>query len=109
MWYYIGTIGISAMIVPILAGFFIKGKKSPIAAILSMISGSITSLLWVIHGYINAIEVALHSLGGISEFKIAHILSGTDNSKIGAYLPEDLKKAKAIKQAYEAGSLFKGD
>jgi SSS family solute:Na+ symporter len=56
MWYYIGTIGISAMIVPILAGFFYKGKKSPIASILSMISGSLTSLLWVIHGYINAIE-----------------------------------------------------
>ena len=54
MWYYIGTIGISAMIVPILVGFFYKGKKSPLAAILSMISGSGTSLIWVIHGYLNA-------------------------------------------------------
>jgi SSS family solute:Na+ symporter len=54
MWYYIGTIGISAMIVPILAGFFYKGKKSPIAAISSMIAGSGTSLVWVIHGFMNA-------------------------------------------------------
>jgi Na+/pantothenate symporter len=54
MWYYIGTIGISAMIVPILAGFFYKGKKSPLAAFLSMIAGSGTALLWVIHGFLNA-------------------------------------------------------
>jgi len=54
MWYYIGTIGISAMIVPILFGFFYKGKKSPYASLFSMIAGSLTSLVWVIHGFINA-------------------------------------------------------
>jgi SSS family solute:Na+ symporter len=54
MWYYIGTIGISAMIVPILVGFFYKGKKSPLAAIISMIVGSGTALIWVIHGFLNA-------------------------------------------------------
>jgi len=53
MWYTIGTIGISALIVPILVGFFYKGKKSPLASIISMISGSGTSLLWLISGYIN--------------------------------------------------------
>jgi len=53
MWYTIGTIGISALIVPILVGFFYKGKKSPIASIISMVSGSGTSLLWLISGYIN--------------------------------------------------------
>ena len=56
MWYYIGTIGISAMIVPILMGFFYKGKKSPLASILSMASGSVTALIWVIHGYMNAVD-----------------------------------------------------
>lgn len=54
MWYYIGTIGISAMIIPILVGFFYKGKKSPLAAILSMIAGSVTALIWVIYGFLNA-------------------------------------------------------
>jgi len=54
MWYYIGTIGISAMIVPILFGFFYKGKKSPLASILSMSMGSLTALFWVIHGFLNA-------------------------------------------------------
>jgi SSS family solute:Na+ symporter len=53
MWYTIGTIGISALIVPILVGFFYKGKKSPLASIISMASGSGTSLLWLILGYIN--------------------------------------------------------
>ena len=54
MWYYIGTIGISAMIVPILIGFFYKGKKSGTAAVSSMIGGCLTALIWVIHGYMNA-------------------------------------------------------
>jgi len=53
MWYTIGTIGISALIVPILFGFFYKGKKSPIAAVSSMIFGSGTSLSWLIYGYLN--------------------------------------------------------
>ena len=53
MWYTIGTIGISALIVPILFGFFYKGKKSPIASISSMITGSSTSLIWMINGYLN--------------------------------------------------------
>ena len=54
MWYYIGSIGISAMIVPIIFGFFYKGKKSPMASILSMIFGSSTALIWVIHGFLNS-------------------------------------------------------
>jgi len=53
MWYTIGTIGISAMIVPILAGFFYKGKKSPLASISSMITGSSISTIWLINGYLN--------------------------------------------------------
>jgi SSS family solute:Na+ symporter len=53
MWYTIGTIGISAMLIPILVGFFYKGKKSPIASISSMISGSSISIIWLIYGYIN--------------------------------------------------------
>ena len=44
------------MIVPILMGFFYKGKKSPLAGLGSMIAGSTTSLIWVIHGYMNAVE-----------------------------------------------------
>jgi SSS family solute:Na+ symporter len=53
MWYTIGTIGISALIVPILVGFFYKGKKSPLASISSMIMGSGVSTSWLIYGYIN--------------------------------------------------------
>ena len=53
MWYTIGTIGISALIVPILAGFFYKGRKSSLASILSMLAGSFMALLWFINGYIN--------------------------------------------------------
>ncbi len=53
MWYTIGTIGISALIVPILVGFFYKGKKSSLASILSMFAGSGTSLFWLISGYMN--------------------------------------------------------
>jgi len=56
MWYTIGTVGISALIVPILAGFFYKGKKSPLASVLSMLVGSGTSLVWLIHGYLNLDE-----------------------------------------------------
>jgi len=53
MWYTIGTIGISALIVPILIGFFYKRKKSPMASILSMIAGSGTALFWFVNGYLN--------------------------------------------------------
>ena len=53
MWYTIGTIGISALIVPLMAGFFYKGKKSSWAAVFSMITGSATSLYWMIDGYTN--------------------------------------------------------
>lgn len=53
MWYTIGTIGISALIVPILAGFFYKGRKSSFASIFSMVTGSGTALLWFINGYLN--------------------------------------------------------
>jgi sodium/proline symporter len=66
MWYYIGTIGISAMIVPILVGFFYKGKKSPLASIFSMIAGSGTALVWVIHGYLNAVGGWPVYIGGIN-------------------------------------------
>jgi len=56
MWYTIGTIGISALIVPILVGFFYKGKKSSSASILSMIAGSGTAFIWMIHGYLNSVD-----------------------------------------------------
>lgn len=53
MWYTIGTIGISALIVPILIGFFYKGKKSSVASVLSMFAGSGMALFWFVHGYMN--------------------------------------------------------
>jgi len=56
MWYTIGTVGISALLVPVLAGFFYKGRKSPLAALLSMILGSFVSIVWFIHGYMNLDE-----------------------------------------------------
>jgi len=56
MWYTIGTIGISALLVPILIGFFYKGKKSGTAAFGSMIAGSFTSTAWLVHGWLNMYE-----------------------------------------------------
>ncbi len=56
MWYTIGTIGISTMLVPILAGFFYKGKKHGSAAFASMIAGSLTSTSWLVHGWLNNFE-----------------------------------------------------
>jgi SSS family solute:Na+ symporter len=53
MWYTIGTIGISALLVPILAGFFYKGRKSPRAGLFCMIFGAFTSIIWFIHGNLN--------------------------------------------------------
>jgi len=56
MWYTIGTIGISAMLVPMMAGFFYKRRKSPWSGFLSMIAGSLTALIWFVHGYVNVID-----------------------------------------------------
>ena len=56
MWYTIGTIGISALLVPMMAGFFWKRRKPEIASILSMILGSLTAFAWMIYGYMNAYE-----------------------------------------------------
>mgnify|MGYP006287788983 CR=1 FL=1 len=53
MWYTIGTIGISALLVPMMAGFFYKGRKSGLAAFLSMIIGAGTSVFWLVNGWIN--------------------------------------------------------
>jgi Na+/proline symporter len=64
MWYTIGTIGISALIVPILVGFFYKGKKSSLASILSMIAGSGTAFIWMIHGYLNSVDGWAVYIGG---------------------------------------------
>jgi SSS family solute:Na+ symporter len=56
MWYTIGTVGISALLVPILIGFFYKGKKSGLAAVLSMLLGSFTAILWLVYGWLNMVE-----------------------------------------------------
>ncbi len=56
MWYTIGTVGISAMLVPVLAGFFYKGKKSGLASFISMIAGSLTSISWLAYGWLHMYE-----------------------------------------------------
>lgn len=56
MWYTIGTVGISALLVPVLAGFFYKGKKSGDASFFSMIFGSLTSIIWLVHGSLNSLD-----------------------------------------------------
>jgi len=56
IWYTIGTVGISALLVPVLAGFFGKGNKSSLAAFLSMLTGFTLSLAWLIHGNLNAVD-----------------------------------------------------
>jgi len=53
MWYTIGTVCISTLIVPVLGGFFIKTKKPPISGVLSMIAGAGVSTVWMINGYSN--------------------------------------------------------
>ena len=63
------------MIVPILAGFFYKGKKSPLAGLLSMIAGAATALIWVLHGYMNAIDGWPMYLGGIEPLYPGLLLS----------------------------------
>lgn len=56
MWYTIGTVGISVLLVPMMFGFFYKGKKSPLAAFMSMIMGAVTSIAWLGHGWFNMYE-----------------------------------------------------
>lgn len=56
IWYTIGTVGISALLVPVLAGFFYKKKKSANAAFYSIIGGSSTSIVWLVHGYLNSVD-----------------------------------------------------
>ncbi|MBU0980968.1 MAG: sodium:solute symporter family protein [Nanoarchaeota archaeon] len=56
MWYTIGTIGISALLIPMLAGFFYKGKKSGDAALASMVTGSLTAIVWLAYGWVNMVE-----------------------------------------------------
>ncbi|MBN2101370.1 MAG: sodium:solute symporter family protein [Candidatus Aenigmarchaeota archaeon] len=56
MWYTIGTIGISALLVPMMAGFFWKRKKPELAALASMILGTLTSVAWLAYGWINMYE-----------------------------------------------------
>ena len=53
MWYTIGTVCISTLIVPVLGGFFIKTKKPPISGVFSMIAGAIVSTIWMLNGYNN--------------------------------------------------------
>jgi solute:Na+ symporter, SSS family len=56
MWYTIGTVGISVMLVPVLGGFFYKGRKSSLAAFVSMILAATTSITWLVIGWINMYE-----------------------------------------------------
>jgi SSS family solute:Na+ symporter len=65
MWYSIGTIGISAMLVPLLAGFFYKGRKSELAALASMSLGALTSFIWLVNGWLNNIDGWAQYLFGI--------------------------------------------
>lgn len=55
MWYTIGTIGISALLVPMLAGFFANSRKAN-AAFASMLAGSAVSVVWLVHGWVNMYE-----------------------------------------------------
>lgn len=56
MWYTIGTIGISGLLVPILFGFFYKGKKTPNAGFFSILGGALTSTAWIIQGQLNLVD-----------------------------------------------------
>jgi solute:Na+ symporter, SSS family len=56
IWYTIGTVGISAMLVPVLFGFFYKKEKPASAGFYSIIFGAVTSIVWLVHGYINSFE-----------------------------------------------------
>lgn len=65
IWYTIGTIGISAMLVPLLFGFFYKGKLRASASFYSMIFGSLTAIGWLIYGYANMVDGWASYLWGI--------------------------------------------
>jgi SSS family solute:Na+ symporter len=51
MWYTIGTIGVSALMVPMMFGFFYKGKKSANAGFFSMVFGALVSIIWLAIGW----------------------------------------------------------
>ncbi|MBT6819585.1 MAG: hypothetical protein HOA57_04385, partial [Candidatus Magasanikbacteria bacterium] len=60
IWYTIGTVGISALLVPILFGFFYNPRKTSSrgekkipasAAFYSIIFGSLTAVVWLVWGY----------------------------------------------------------
>jgi SSS family solute:Na+ symporter len=63
IWYTIGTIGISAMLIPLLFGFFYNPEKTDVlgaskklsasASFYSMILGPLTAIIWLTHGYLN--------------------------------------------------------
>lgn len=51
MWYTIGTIGVSALLMPMLFGFFSKRKISGHLAFASMLLGAGTASFWMWYGY----------------------------------------------------------
>jgi len=56
MFYTIGTIGISGLLVPLLFGFFTKKFKNEYAAVSSMISGTVLSIIWMTNGYLHQVD-----------------------------------------------------
>lgn len=56
MFYTLGTIGISGLLVPLLFGFFSKNFKNEYAAVWSMVSGVGLSTVWLITGYLNKVD-----------------------------------------------------
>jgi solute:Na+ symporter, SSS family len=53
IWYTIGTVIIPGLLVPLLASYFEKTKMNTTSAFLSMLLGWLTSLTWLIVGYLN--------------------------------------------------------
>ena len=53
IWYTIGTIVIPGLLIPILASYFERMKISSTFAFLSMLLGWLTSLCWMLVGFIN--------------------------------------------------------
>ena len=60
--YYKGSVGISGLLIPLLAGFFLKKKLSANTAFLSMLLGSGSCIIWITLQKLNLIHLEIEPL-----------------------------------------------
>ncbi len=98
MWYTIGTVGISALLVPMMFGFFYKGRKSGNAAFYSMIIGSVVSSIWLVNGYLHMVEGYPSYIWGIEPMYSGLVFSLVSYIAI-TFIDNRIKKFNSQKEA----------